>query len=455
MESTKKPTADLLFYGLLMLLCWLPLPLGTNRLWSEGVLITYAGLLGGITVIAIARGKLAPSACLRYSLPMQLGFLLLCSWQWAQGILFTSPDPGRQNLGLYLSLSYWLLFNLTLLLTRSERHLRLLLWVLVISGLFQACYGTLMTLSGLEWGFAGPKIFGRGVATGTFVNRNHLAGYLEMTLACGIGLLAGQLQDRHFSSSRERLQHLMQTLLSSKIILRVALGAMVIGLIMTRSRMGNTAFFSSLLICGFTFMLLRKRLSKSALILFASLVLIDTLIISQWFGLEKLASRLENTLEQTEIVDSENDTGISVKTGDERDKAWREALPMLGNYALLGRGFGSFNHLFPQHRDGSSTGYFDHAHNDYIELLIDFGLPGFLPMLFMAAYALWLAFSTQTQRRNKIAISAGFAASMGIIAIAIHSWADFNLYIPANASLFCVLLAIAVIGRHSKFKHRH
>ena len=88
----------------------------------------------------------------------------------------------------------------------SAARLRLLLSVLVFSGTFQAVYGALMVLSGLELGFFVEKYAGLGVATGTFVNRNHLAGYLVMCLAAGTGLLMSQLATDVATSLRDRLR---------------------------------------------------------------------------------------------------------------------------------------------------------------------------------------------------------------------------------------------------------
>jgi len=39
-----------------------------------------------------------------------------------------------------------------------------------------------------------------------------------------------------------------------------------------------------------------------------------------------------------------------------------------------------------------------------------------------------------------------FACIMGVTAILIHSWVDFNLQIPANAALFMILLALGWIS---------
>jgi len=46
-----------------------------------------------------------------------------------------------------------------------------------------------------------------------------------------------------------------------------------------------------------------------------------------------------------------------------------------------------------------------------------------------------------------------FASTMGITALLIHSWVDFNLQIPANAALFMVILALGWISLHLDRAH--
>src|SRR5690606_19224321 len=113
--------------------------------------------------------------------------------------------------------------------------------VLTVSGTLQAFYGTFMTLSGTEWLLSGPKEHYRGVVTGTFVNRNHLAGYLELTISCAIGLMLALRDGKPFT-----WRSLVELLLSAKLRLRLALVIMVIALVMSQSRMGNTAFVAAL-----------------------------------------------------------------------------------------------------------------------------------------------------------------------------------------------------------------
>ena len=65
-----------------------------------------------------------------------------------------------------------------------------------------------------------------------------------------------------------------------------------------------------------------------------------------------------------------------------------------------------------------------------------------------------VALRTLYERRDPLCRGIAFGATMGIIAIMIHSWVDFNLQIPANALTFVVLLALgwaaySVNRRHS------
>ena len=287
-------------------------------------------------------------------------------------------------------------------------------------------------LSGLEWSFFIDKEAGRGVATGTFVNRNNFAGHLEMTLAIGIGLLVSQLQEKRARDRMEWLRNTLKTLMSSKVLLRAILAAMVIGLVMSRSRMGNTAFFSSLLATGFLYAVCRKKLSRGMIILFLSLIVIDTVIVSQWFGLDKVVERIEQTRMDTELRADVNPVSLVI----------------IGDFALTGSGAGSFYTTLPAYHDGTWRGFFDLAHNDYLQFPLEFGVPAFLLLVFSVVFGLWQAIQAMRQRRNRLYIGMGFGATMGLVALLIHSTVDFNLQIPANAALFVVLLAIGVLARH-------
>jgi hypothetical protein len=66
----------------------------------------------------------------------------------------------------------------------------------------------------------------------------------------------------------------------------------------------------------------------------------------------------------------------------------------------------------------------------------------------VVASSLVAALRAQWVRRDPLMRGMSFACIMGVTAILIHSWVDFNLQIPANAVLFMVLLALGWISLH-------
>jgi len=331
--------------------------------------------------------------------PLPYAWIQLLSPQAAEAYAFFNPthttlsvDSHSTAVGLLKSLSYVLLFTLTLLLVNTRSRLRWVAYALVFSGLFQALYGSLMTLSGLEYGFFHEKVYYRDVATGTFINRNHLAAYLVMCLSVGIGLLIAQLGDGKAPSSwRKRVVGLLDWILSPKMLLRLFLVIMVIALVMTHSRMGNTAFFASMLIAGILTLMLSRRANRATVILLVSLIVIDIFIVGAWFGVEKVAQRLEQTSFSTE----------------KRDEVDIYTIPYWQDYFLTGSGLGSYYTTFPRYQGADVKGFWNHAHNDYLEFAVETGIIGAL--LLGIALLLTLAMVLIALYRRRRALNRGIA----------------------------------------------
>lgn len=433
---------------ILLTLIWLPLPLGSNRDWAAGLLLLLIGVAASTWALSQLRAGVAyrsQAKTLQAGLPMLALLLLSQLWvavQWLGGLSMDNSATFEQ---LMLGLAYSLLFMMIISLFHTRKRLSILLATLVFSGTLQAFWGALMTLSGVEWLLTGPKNTYLGDATGTFINRNHLAGYLEMTLACGIGLLLALRDNRPF-----RWRNVLELLMGPKARLRLALVVMVIALVMTHSRMGNTAFFTSLLLVGGLFVLMEKEHRLRNSLILASIIVIDMLVISQYFGLEKLKDRLINTRLHDVVVNGE----VVQQANEVRDDVFGYAIPLLMERPLTGQGAGSFEAVFPQYPGQDIRLNFDHAHNDYIQFAIEFGLLGSLPLAAFVLLALWHALKALWRRESVYRSGVGFGAAMGISALLIHSSTDFNLQIPANAATLVVLCAIAVLaGSHSKMRN--
>src|SRR6202021_2779989 len=86
---------------------------------------------------------------------------------------------------------------------------------------------------------------------------------------------------------------------------------------------------------------------------------------------------------------------------------------------------------------------FSFAHNDYLQLLAELGVTGFLILaaLVLPLVATTFRVATKNRDRNVRLLALGCAGS--IAAIALHSFADFNLYIPSNALLLAWILGIS------------
>ena len=220
--------------------------------------------------------------------------------------------------------------------------------------------------------------------------------------------------------------------MSSKVLLRVLLVVMVSAMVMTRSRMGNVAFFSSLMVAGAVYVITRKKLTRGVIILFVSLLIIDTAIVSRWFGLEKVVERLEQTQIETEMRADVNPASMAI----------------VEDFAMTGTGSGSFYTALPGYHDGTWRGFFDLAHNDYLQFPLELGIPVFVLLAGAVLWVISLAILAMKRRRSAIYIGMGFSAFMGLLAILIHSTVDFNLQIPANAAYFIVLMAVAIIARY-------
>ncbi len=460
---------NVLFWALLVLIVWLPLPLGSNRVWSAALLAGAAGLLLAVYCVLQITGRTnrairletlrLPIAlwliwlgwCVFQLLP--LSFTTVAAWSPSAAELYRlafpaeaarmlwplsiAPEQGQRR--LLLSLGFLALYLLVAGLARDRRRMLLLAHVLVISGLFQALYGGFMVLSGLEYGFFEPKTAYRGFATGTFVNRNHLAGYLELCSAVGIGLVLADLRATKGDGWKAVLRNFTTLLFSAKLRVRVFLAAMVIGLVLTRSRGGNLAFFASLTVCGFLYVLFRERkLFLRSLFLFGSLLLVDIYIVGEWYGLDKLRTRIEQTEASKEV----------------RTRIFPTYPPVIERYWRTGAGLGSFAQAYAPYQPESIEGFYDHAHNDYAQFLIEAGVPGCLILLLLVLSTAVHAARVVLMRENRLRVGICFAVLMAMLAIAIHSVSDFNLQIPANAATFIILMAMAAACSAQSRHHR-
>ncbi len=359
-----------------------------------------------------------------------------------------SLDPLSTKYSLYKSVVMYSIIVSTLLLVRSKRKIVIVAWVLVISGLIQSLYGMYMVMSGIEKVLLYDKQAGRGLVTGTFINRNHMAGYLVICLSMAFGLMLGAMRDKPAGKIKNHVVHLLQAAMSKKIILRIMLIVIVIGLVMTRSRMGNISFGLSLTLIGILAWYVMTNARRSIGILVISIFIIDILIISAWFGLDRLATRF--TVQPVMVSDLSDVTDqaprglVSDVTGmmGERTEVNKTLVSYLGDYWLTGSGLGSFEAVYTIYRSSNIAWTYQYAHNDYLQFSVEVGLIGIALLSMLLAFIIRAAYIGIRHSDDSLLLGIALGCAMSIVAMLLHALVDFNLQIPAYAYTFMVVIAL-------------
>ena len=440
-----------LFAAYLALLLLAPIPLGSNRPWAWALLELWVFILAIGWLYGYMRGKHHGNAVFDKSWPALACGALWLGYVWFQLVPLPlellsrlSPEAARWHeaaaypagleaapltldrhgtlQGALKSTAYLAFFGLSLLLLNRRERVTAAAFALVVSGFAQAMFGGLSALAGS---------LGES-AHGTFVNRNHYAAYLVMCLSIGIGVLIANLTGAVSRTWRQFFRNLIALILSPRMLLRLALVVMVIALVLTRSRMGNSSFFLSLLAAGAIGLAFSKRATRSMVVLIASLIVIDIFIVGATFGVERVLERVEQTRMETE----------------DRDEIAHYALNLWRDYPVFGAGLGSFHAVIPRYWGEIPDAPYTHAHNDYMQFAGEVGVIGVALLGAMLLMSLLVALRAQQVRTDPLMRGISFGSMMGIIALMIHSAVDFSLQIPAIALTFMLVLALAWISLH-------
>ncbi len=463
----------MLFWSWLVLLCWVPIPLGSVEPWAWALLEVGTFLILSIWCIAYSRGRVSVSETFShakyflffmvawlvylalYLVPMPIEWLALISPATAAihretlgfdaGWRTLALEPHAAQTSWLRSLAFVCAFAVTLLVVNTRDRAKQFVFLLVMFALLMSVYGIMMHLTGAKINWFGSMMNHAPQASATYFNRNHFAGYLVMTLALGIGLLIADLRDKRAETWRQFLRHFLTWIFSPKMRLRLVLCVMVIALVSTRSRMGNTAFFASLLATGVIGIIFSRHATRGTVVLLTSLIFIDIFIVGSWFGVEQLAQRIEQTNVMrpvTEVVVTGTQESV-----ESRLDASTDTIRMIKDFPIFGVGPGAWYAVFPNYRSEVVTpGFFEFAHNDFAQFAAEFGVIGFAFVGGMVLWSFSMALSAHRNRRDPLMRGLSFAAMMAIIGIMIHSSVDFNLQIAANSMLFMVILAIAWIA---------
>lgn len=118
-----------------------------------------------------------------------------------------------------------------------------------------------------------------------------------------------------------------------------------------------------------------------------------------------------------------------------RNAIWNVTARAVEDNFPIGTGLGSFEQIYRQYEDprSVSTVYVNHAHNDYLELALELGVPGLILILLFLG---WWSIAAVRIWTSKLGTRFGRAATIVTAAVLAHSVVDFPLRTAAIAAIF-------------------
>lgn len=315
-------------------------------------------------------------------------------------------------------------------LTR-RRSLQLLFTVLATNAFFLAILGIAQRATGADkifWFWRPPASY----FVSSFIYKNHAGAYFNLLLALCSGLALW-----HYERGLRRLDKS-----SPAGLFAFFATAIVLVVVFSYSRTATLLLFAFLLVAVVVFIWRQRRQpdtgNRNPLLVLSVVIALGAFL---YLGFKSL--RTERFLASLAHLQNQvQDAGLGV-----REVAAQATWEMAKDKPVFGWGAGSFRFCFPiyQHRypeivrDPGRYMYWDHAHNDYVELASEFGLAGSAALLALGGF-LALRYLRADSWRNPVGLFTG----LGLGLVVIHAGVDFHAYNPAILTTACALAVAAI-----------
>jgi O-antigen ligase len=387
-----------------------PLALGAVEAWQLAVI---EGMTAGVLALWVARlwiGRrpqfLWPPIC----------WAVLAFVAYAIGRYWRADIEYAARQELIRILIYTFLFLAVLNNLHRQEAMNIIGLTVVVLGMAIAMYACwqFATKSDHVWNL-GARYPGRG--SGTFIYPNSTAAFLEILLPMALSyVIIGRLPQ------------------VTKIFLGYAAAVMLAGIGVTLSR-GGWLVTAVTLVVFCAAMLAQRDYWMQGLALAAVLAL-------GGFALTPKAAMVMARIEHTFPDKNPDDMRLTV---------WQAGVEMWQDHVWWGVGPAHFNYRWRQYRPSLLQQQPVRAHNEYLNVLADWGMVGGVlvaavwVVLWRGVFQAWKAVrgardDFSRKKSNKFALLTG--AAFGLLAILLHSALDFNLHIPAIAILVVTLMAM-------------
>jgi tetratricopeptide (TPR) repeat protein len=320
-----------------------------------------------------------------------------------------------------------------------------LCFVLAINGAAVAAFGIVQKLTSSHSVYWVVPVAPTAHPFGPYVNQNNAAGYLTLCLAAALGMLIwliGRSREiplpvGRFPSPRKptltaRLKRsvleFFARLDAGQIAAFSVAACVVMGIVCALSRGAWIATAGAMIVTGAVVLGTRRGTGAIAIL---SFVAAAGIALALWAGISGSAGR--------RLADLFN-------AAQSPWPHWQESSRAVPDFWRLGSGLGTYRHVYGLYEDRPRDSWYYHAENQYLETLVEAGVPGLVLLVAMVAIVAWSVWYGLCRESDPGAIAFGIVALFAVAAQVLHAFFDFGLYIPANMLTFAVLCG-AVTGR--------
>lgn len=334
--------------------------------------------------------------------PLDIIILLFCAYSIVSTILFSRyAHASREALSLLLCFSalYFMVVNHI----RSRKQLLRLLVIILLVGFVQAFSHLMQNAAGLLH-----------ASTGDMLNvGNHFAGYMVIIIPLAVAM-SFVVRD----VGKRVLLMFASVVMAAAMAFSLVTGAILAFLL--------SLAFIALLFAG------AESVRKRTLV--PGVIALCLIFMVLWFGHDSIFDELISV--------------TNLKTGSPatRLSLWKSSLAIFADHPMAGIGLGVFDYIYPQYRLPDMYGRAVYAHSDWLQLLTELGIIGFV-MALLGSVLFFLSVMRKSHAevlkdRLTRGLVVGGLSSIG--AGAAHALVDFNLHIPAIATLFTIIIALTV-----------
>jgi O-antigen ligase len=329
-----------------------------------------------------------------------------------------SLDPNASISSILRLLPPAAMFLIALQMTQRQR--RRLAYVVLAVAVVSVALGIVQLVGGERSTMRFYAITNPNLPVGFFANGNHQATLLLCAIA-----FAGYLAARAIRKGGSRSRRSGGAIVSAAMAIFLVVGLLMIG---------SMAGYGLLLPAALASLLIYRREAFGSITRkwLAAIAIVFVLFLGA-----ALAGPISNQALAGELSDAPTSRKVIGAT----------TLQAIGDYLPLGSGLGTFPHVYRTYSDPyrAMAEYVNHAHNDYLEVALEMGLPGLLLVALFIAWWVRRSFAVWTGEPKDAALASAASVIIGVVLL--HSIVDYPIRTSAIAAVFAAACALIMPAR--------